>query len=443
MVKRKCGTCRHFSDGGVAGSGWCQHPARRDLQHMVLVRKSELACRNGWDQDLWEQGIRPTDPSLSSGSERQLGPGDRQPSFTADMIPDPSAGELGEGEIFTDKIQSIGLSRRPVEQTPGVAAAVPSPMAEGSHQGPGVDSRSVVREARRRRQEQRTEEQRKHQQAMIQEAGKLLEQPGAEDPASQVVPPSVDSTRSSTLGSGSTARSRPPAGDVPSPSPNPETGNRSRKGDDDWVELRGRPGRFGESERSATPPSAPLGRADQGTEPLPIAELQAGTAPEDVPIRESLQRDRRPIFLDPPVQPRPTNWITGAGAIGGDRRRSRLALSAASEEARLPLALSVDPIDEAKAAARFPRCCATCRDFRRVGDGTRGWCVNPHAFTERRMVQSDELSCRSSIGAWWLPSDELWLERVDMTHHGRPTPLLDELFGDEPVEGHDLEARPL
>src|SRR5436305_10343378 len=56
MMKRKCGTCRYFNDRGIAGSGWCQHPARRELRDMVLVRKSELACRNGWDQDLWEPG---------------------------------------------------------------------------------------------------------------------------------------------------------------------------------------------------------------------------------------------------------------------------------------------------------------------------------------------------------------------------------------------------
>jgi hypothetical protein len=54
LIHRKCGTCRFFEEGGIAASGWCRHPDRQDLQHMVLVRKTELACRDGWDHDLWE-----------------------------------------------------------------------------------------------------------------------------------------------------------------------------------------------------------------------------------------------------------------------------------------------------------------------------------------------------------------------------------------------------
>lgn len=54
MTQRRCGTCRYFEEGGLAGSGWCRHPQRRDLQQMVFVRRGELACRTGWDGDLWE-----------------------------------------------------------------------------------------------------------------------------------------------------------------------------------------------------------------------------------------------------------------------------------------------------------------------------------------------------------------------------------------------------
>jgi len=84
-----------------------------------------------------------------------------------------------------------------------------------------------------------------------------------------------------------------------------------------------------------------------------------------------------------------------------------------------------DPVDQQERLKAVRRCCGTCRDFRQVGDGTRGQCVNPYAFGDRRMVQSDQLACRSSLGMWWMPNDDVWLERADTSHHGRPTPLLD------------------
>lgn len=53
MTHRKCITCRHFADAGFAGSGWCRHPERqRDA--LVMVRKNELGCNQGWKKDFWE-----------------------------------------------------------------------------------------------------------------------------------------------------------------------------------------------------------------------------------------------------------------------------------------------------------------------------------------------------------------------------------------------------
>jgi hypothetical protein len=43
-----------------------------------------------------------------------------------------------------------------------------------------------------------------------------------------------------------------------------------------------------------------------------------------------------------------------------------------------------------------------------------------------RIIDLQRLSCASSIGAWWLPSDEYWESRVDISHHGDPTPLLEQ-----------------
>jgi hypothetical protein len=76
--------------------------------------------------------------------------------------------------------------------------------------------------------------------------------------------------------------------------------------------------------------------------------------------------------------------------------------------------------EEDQAVGRLPKICATCRYFR--PDGT---CGNSFAFTFRRRVNEDYLSCASSIGYWWLPSDRYWQSVADFDHHGQPTPLLD------------------
>lgn len=74
----------------------------------------------------------------------------------------------------------------------------------------------------------------------------------------------------------------------------------------------------------------------------------------------------------------------------------------------------------------LPHVCRACRDFRPGGDGQRGWCANRWAFTQRQMVQDDDVSpCHSTIGDWWVPVDDVWLVAADVSAHGRPTPLLD------------------
>jgi hypothetical protein len=79
-----------------------------------------------------------------------------------------------------------------------------------------------------------------------------------------------------------------------------------------------------------------------------------------------------------------------------------------------------DVDDEDPAARQIDHICATCRYLR--PDGT---CGNAFAFTYRRRVSEEYLSCSSSIGAWWLPSDYYWESVVSFTHHGQPTPLLE------------------
>lgn len=79
--------------------------------------------------------------------------------------------------------------------------------------------------------------------------------------------------------------------------------------------------------------------------------------------------------------------------------------------------------DDDLGPARIPRICETCRYLRPGMNGPT--CGAVYAQTYMRLVDLQRLSCASSIGAWWLPSDEYWESRVDISHHGDPTPLLD------------------
>jgi hypothetical protein len=74
--------------------------------------------------------------------------------------------------------------------------------------------------------------------------------------------------------------------------------------------------------------------------------------------------------------------------------------------------------------ARLPRICETCRYLKPGPTGPT--CGAVYAQTYQRRIDLQRLSCASSIGAWWLPSDEYWESRVDISHHGEPTPLLEQ-----------------
>jgi hypothetical protein len=70
----------------------------------------------------------------------------------------------------------------------------------------------------------------------------------------------------------------------------------------------------------------------------------------------------------------------------------------------------LDAGDRGVLAPELPRICRTCRDFRPAEGGDRGWCANEWAFSHRRVVgAADEVPCESTLGHWWLPVDEIWL----------------------------------
>jgi hypothetical protein len=114
--------------------------------------------------------------------------------------------------------------------------------------------------------------------------------------------------------------------------------------------------------------------------------------------------------------PMPDEYTTGQQPV----EERRFADSSAAGGEGLPAWFQVD----------LPRICRACRDFRPSADGLRGSCGNTWAFTHRRLVQADDAApCRSAIGDWWAPVDDVWLVAADVSAHGRPTPLLDRLLG--------------
>lgn len=459
MVKRKCGTCRHFKDGGIAGSGWCNHPARRELHHMVLVRKTELGCRNNWDQDLWEPALDLVD----------------EPDAADDRVPTPThlsttsvtqpAPPATDGEMFTDRLTSISIA------APRNASPSDAETDSGGEDEP--IERSDVRAARRRRVEQIERDRQQQQRDRRDEARRLLESPSPAPakPASKELPtpaPTPVDMRPSPPPRQPT-RVQPARPPIPPPPPTPTRERQTpvsppepRRTAHPGIDERGSTSiRFGTAPESfqkprdpapSAPPSltsrerrdartapiAPQMTTHQETDDLPIAEVRSQTRRDEVRAEERPQArpeqpqpSRERSAVEPPIDDRDPRWLIWAGQIDGEhQRRVEADPRPHEDEARrehLPTAMPADPLDAAGRNLAVPRCCATCRDFRPVGDGATGWCANPYAFTSKRMVESSDLACRSTIGSWWLPSDEVWLDHADATHHSRPTPLLDEL----------------
>lgn len=353
-MKRKCGTCKYFQDKGVANSGTCQHFKRRALRDVVLVRQSELACRNTWDQDLWAPNPEMLAEEQAAGEVDELienQPGTRTPDTIfggSEMVPILSP--LGEEP---DRVTSI----RVPSIVPGDDLGPAPTMLFDESEQEVIPIRTPALENRIRMEEERKRELEARRRQELEDIEVRMRFRPQNEPA----------------GRGQTPWS---AKDM-----DPNSG-------------AGRP--------LVPLPEEPI-EDQQPTEQLPIGEIQNALS----------EPTSRPGFDGP--------HVSVDGAVVG-RRPARRELPVIQE---IGFPDSDDPIDRAEHLRGIKRVCGTCRDFRQFGDGTRGQCVNPYAFSERRMVQSDQLACRSSLGTWWMPSDDVWLDGADTSHHGRPTPLLD------------------
>jgi hypothetical protein len=191
--------------------------------------------------------------------------------------------------------------------------------------------------------------------------------------------------------------------------------------------------RAAEADRRPAPATRPIARERRPDVPLPAY----GNAWQARTWRERA-RAERPERTDrvPPLEPSPSDTDhlpVPTVAEAPAPAQAQIVPPIAEIAGYAALAVEVDDIEAhgerldmtIRVAPNVPRMCRTCRDFRPADSGDRGWCTSKWAFSHRRMVNADDLTCNSSLGCWWLPHDDVWLSTIDISAHGQPTPLLD------------------
>ncbi len=428
VTQHKCGTCRYFEEGGFAGSGRCGHPLRKNIQQMVLVRKSELACRTDWANDLWE-GKEDAEPVPISSSPR--------------FNPEELNGDIKRQ--YTDRVTAVSVA----------TASNSSPDRGISHERQAPPQRPA--EVRRETPVERSAPEQSSSGPLRHVASSRV----TDEPTVAPHPPRID---------------RPDPHDVARPF-TPVTSNRptsssaqieSRSWDAQPEPPRSAPRSEPAPERRNPTPSfepplssrVPEGRPSSPSRP-PVQQTAAeriatrhaeATAAERPPIRRETSPSRpvterpttppaaRPTFGSVPESRTPSDELprgrsgwTEPFAVAKpepdsappteDSRAVQAKMQPAAEAPSVPVR---PPTTAAQTSMR--ECCATCRDFRPAEGGERGWCNNQYAFDHRQMVDRNELSCRGTIGNWWIASDDWWLQKADISHHGRPTPIVDDLL---------------
>jgi hypothetical protein len=397
VSQRKCGTCRYFEEGGIAASGWCRHPERQDLQHTVLVRKTELACRTGHGRVLWEPagtaaerpravpgqdielvGAHVVRPAMFAASSTSQVHGVHRPSETVALRP---------GQRFLDDEESDDFLN---PLTPRVRGSNQFQLAAADGQRTGGS------------------------------AGDPDRIPGDGEDRSEPL-----SARDLSITWGAKFKElRRQGEDEPAIRPTSE------------VTL---PQREPESSEQRAPSVARYSQSDgqhYGADWMPTQRDTRGQRTDDVAHRfgtyaTELSTERRstPVpqsgstqEIEFPEIERP--FVDHAGFDGQRQETTPTAMmSDVGEPEESELAPVAHPsIDE------LPKCCRTCRDFRPIDGGIRGVCNNAYAVTSERMVEPDDLPCDGTFGNWWTPTDDWWRGRADISHHYGPTPLVDELL---------------
>jgi hypothetical protein len=334
---------------------------------MVLVRKTELACRNGWDDDLWE-------PRAGSGGSG-TGRGARKPSSRMPVT------ESHEGvgtwtpaaDSRTDTVIASGESgiagERP-EQESSTQAIPRERSVIDDHAAPNVDAINAWSSA--------FEAQDKETEAAVDEF------------QHETISPRFGSTGGDWQGQFSRLDARPQSATdvVPVPAP-----------------LSEHDQEFSNTHANGTQQSGDLVPEAAFHEPRPVQ--QSG-------ITEQFDID--PVSIAAQGAEFGVQGVEDFVDVDAVVEDDELEDSEADGSRPLPMLANVTP------------CCRNCRDFLPSKDGTHGWCDNPFAFEKRQEVRGDRVACQSTFGNWWSPSDDWWMERADIAHHSAPTPLVDNLI---------------
>jgi hypothetical protein len=388
VAKQKCGTCRFFQEAGLAGSGWCHHPERKTSSGvMIMVRRNELACRNEWQRSLWTP--RDVEPADEPAFQRLPTMGPVEPATPDHLRALAAAESESTAEVEGEDVllsEARIVSEAPSDLEPVLAAARARPLAAPV---PSFDARSAVFRAREAYRE-------RNRAKSIQERPSLRAQSVSPEPRQRgTFHEEIATEAFKARQDRATMHDEPRSVATQSVSPARSEGEAVR-----------------EQQRAAEPHGSHEPRPRR-TDPDPERSQEAGRAARHTPAREQLVVPHEAAELD--VCPE------GPGDLEADVEESP-ARHRAVEQSALPSWFRTD----------LPRICRACRDYRPSADGQRGWCANDWAFTHSRLVHADDVApCQSAIGDWWVPVDDVWLVAADVSAHGRPTPLLDRLLGDD------------
>jgi hypothetical protein len=379
VANPKCGTCRFFQENDLPGSGWCHHPQRKVSSDVkILVRRSELACRDDWSRHLWQSasGDATADPGVAGPSARgpllPASPESLRAVLSRNTSNDASGGEdvlLSEGRIVSESAEPW----QPVSR----------PFPAGS-----FDPRTAIFKAREAYREKIRASAMATRQSAAEVGAGTFDRAEAE---LRLTGQSQDLDRSDIIEADHHAAAR-----------------------NDAPELETEAIPIAESVFAAAGPSA--GEPDRGPADMTGSDFWAFEAAAVENERFDNERFDNEVAGAPEPQ---------ADVCAPDRP-AILDERAPSEYRRQALVADLPGWFRAD----LPRVCRMCRDFRPGADGQHGWCANAWAFTHRQLVQEeDPAPCHSAIGDWWAPIDDVWLVAADVSSHGRPTPLLDRMTG--------------
>ena len=392
MAKRECGNCRFFEKSGIGASGHCRNDRCKDIVGIALVRKYELACRVGWDQDYYEP-LAGTVPLI---------PGEDRPRLDA-MRPRGYQGTRPD-----DMVVAVEQTR-PVKNETSPTTTQPSSRSRQSHVG----------EAHRRALERK----------------QIAQQNGVPLPPRRIEGVVATSTPQTTVPNTTEEWGKAAA----------ESVSRPRHADESLPPTARPTVVMSSVDVNAETAALPLTPSVSASSPYGEREDTALVSFPVVP-RDAEAEWERPTLVPPGLptiaQASPSPQADSS-ATPIDVRDTLSAVSN-GPQTRYPLPDGVAPDSLqaewylAERRRNQGKRCGNCRDFRPAETGDRGYCRNRFAFPAPQLVNPHDLACLSSLGTWWAASDRWWLHHAQMLPQDNPTPqadrILDEMRAQEDRE---------